>query len=89
MNLAIASRSGAYMVLKQIDLHAISGLQLLAIAPKAQLNAAGKWEVTVVGTPNGDSKLLFDLVRADGKLTGQMSNPAEPTAGKVPVTVEE
>lgn len=50
---------------------------------------AGKWEVTIIGTPNGDSKLLIDLVRTDGKLTGQMSNPAEPTAEKVPVTVDE
>lgn len=50
---------------------------------------AGKWEVTVIGTPNGDSKMLIDLVRTDGKLTGQMSNPAEPTAEKVPVTVDE
>ena len=50
---------------------------------------AGKWEVTIFGTPNGDSKMIVDLVRADGKLTGQMSNPAEPTAEKVPVTVDE
>lgn len=50
---------------------------------------AGKWELTVIGTPNGDSKMIIDLVRTDGKLTGQMSNPAEPTAEKVPVTVDE
>ncbi|WP_159466742.1 hypothetical protein [Dyadobacter sp. 3J3] len=50
---------------------------------------AGKWEVTVIGTPNGDSKMIIDLVRTDGKLTGQMSNPAEPTGEKVPVTVDE
>ena len=50
---------------------------------------AGKWEVTVIGTPNGDSKMIVDLVRTDGKLTGQMSNPAEPSAEKVPVTVDE
>lgn len=50
---------------------------------------AGKWEVTVIGTPNGDSKMIIDLVRTDGKLTGQMSNPTEPSAEKVPVTVDE
>jgi len=50
---------------------------------------AGKWEITVIGTPNGDSKMLVDLVRSDGKLTGQLSNAAEPTAEKTPVTVAE
>ncbi|MCF2444046.1 hypothetical protein L0657_08770 [Dyadobacter sp. CY345] len=49
----------------------------------------GKWEVTIIGTPNGDSKMIVDLVRTDGKLTGQMSNPAEPTAEKAPITVDE
>ncbi|SEI37694.1 hypothetical protein SAMN04487995_0167 [Dyadobacter koreensis] len=49
----------------------------------------GKWEVTIIGTPNGDSKMIIDLVRTDGKLSGQMSNPAEPTAEKTPVTVDE
>lgn len=48
----------------------------------------GKWEITVIGTPNGDSKMLIDLVRTDGKLTGQLSNPAEPTAEKTPVSAE-
>ncbi|MEO6684987.1 MAG: hypothetical protein ABIN24_03440 [Dyadobacter sp.] len=50
---------------------------------------AGKWEVTIIGTPNGDSKMIIDLLRTDGKLTGQMTNPTEPTAEKVPVTVDE
>lgn len=49
---------------------------------------AGKWEITVIGTPNGDSKMLVELVRADGKLTGQLSNPAEPTAEKAPVIAD-
>ncbi len=49
----------------------------------------GKWEVTIIGTPNGDSKMIVDLERTDGKLTGQMSNPAEPTAEKAPITVDE
>lgn len=41
MNLAIASKSGSYMMLKQIDLNALSELQVQAIAPKAQLVTAG------------------------------------------------
>lgn len=50
---------------------------------------AGKWEITVIGTPNGDSKMLVDLVRKDGKLTGQLANAAEPNAEKTPITAEE
>lgn len=41
MNLAIASKSGAYIVLKQTDLNGISELQLQALAPKPQVNAVG------------------------------------------------
>lgn len=31
---------------------------------------AGKWKVTVVGTPDGDAKMTVSLERADGKLSG-------------------
>lgn len=31
---------------------------------------AGKWKVTVFGTPDGDAKLTVSLERADGKLSG-------------------
>lgn len=47
---------------------------------------AGKWEIMIIGTPNGDSKLVAEFVRKDGKLTGQLVNPAEPTADKIPIT---
>lgn len=50
---------------------------------------AGKWEISVAGTPNGDVTLLADLVRKDGKLTGELTAKADP-AMKLPVTkVEE
>ena len=44
---------------------------------------AGKWEITIMGTPNGDSKMVTNLVRKDGKLTGELkdlsgTNPAMP-----------
>jgi len=41
----------------------------------------GKWNVLVVGTPNGDAKMLVTLEQKDGKLTGTLSNPGqgEPT----------
>ncbi|GAB3712892.1 hypothetical protein GCM10027592_51730 [Spirosoma flavus] len=51
---------------------------------------AGKWEISVTGTPMGDVKFLTDLVRKDGKLTGELTNAAEPNAEKRKITkVEE
>jgi hypothetical protein len=47
---------------------------------------AGKWEIAIVGTPMGDVKLLADLVRKDGKLTGELTNTADPSSPKLPIT---
>ena len=38
----------------------------------------GKWNVVVMGTPNGDAKLTFVLERKDGKLSGVVQD----TTGK-------
>lgn len=43
---------------------------------------AGKWEITIMGTPNGDSKMVTELVRKDGKLTGELKDPT----GTNPIT---
>ncbi len=37
----------------------------------------GSWEVTVFGTPNGDSKMLVTLDRVEGKLTGELASISE------------
>jgi len=51
---------------------------------------AGKWEISVKDTPMGDMKFLTDLVRQDGKLTGELSVPVDASAPKRPITrVEE
>lgn len=51
---------------------------------------AGKWEFTVIGTPQGDSKFLTNLIRKDGKLTGELASPAIPTSDKIAITkIEE
>jgi len=47
---------------------------------------AGKWEITVTGTPSGDAKLVAELVRKDGKLTGELVNAADSNQEKIPVT---
>lgn len=89
MNLAIASKPGSYMVLKQIDLNAISELQLQAMAPKAQLNAAGgKVELRMdspTGAIIGESAVLEPSEALDFKptlLTVPVKNPSN-SVGKL------
>lgn len=48
---------------------------------------AGPWEIQVYNTPNGDAKLITTLTRVDGKLTGILSNSADPSIPKM--TIEE
>lgn len=52
-NLAIPTKSDAYMVLNQIDLAGISSIQFAAAAPIAQLNAAGGKIEVRLGSPQG------------------------------------
>lgn len=47
---------------------------------------AGKWEITIFGTPQGDSKMMADLTRTDGKLGGYLKSTADPEAEKIPIT---
>ena len=51
---------------------------------------AGKWEISAVGTPVGDVTFTTDLVRKEGKLTGELTNTADPSQAKRPlIRVEE
>jgi hypothetical protein len=51
---------------------------------------AGKWEILLTGTPNGDVKFLTNLTRKDGKLTGELVNPDDAANGTRAITkVEE
>ena len=79
--------------MKKINYFLLIFATLVATLSNAQ-NApdffAGKWEIAVKDTPMGDMKFLTDLVRRDGKLTGELSVPADATAQKRPITrVEE
>lgn len=38
---------------------------------------AGKWEISITGTPRGDVKFLTNLMRKDGKLTGELVDTAD------------
>lgn len=46
----------------------------------------GKWEITILGTPNGDAKMIAQINRVEGKLVGDLTNPAEPQSPKNPMT---
>lgn len=51
---------------------------------------AGKWEIALTGTPMGDVKFATNLVRKEGKLTGDLTRVGEPNAEKRPITkIEE
>jgi len=63
-NFVIATTSGSYISLKQIDLTAITSIDITALAPKAQLNAEG-----------GVIELHIDA--PDGKLLGQGAEDAD------------
>lgn len=67
------------------------GIALTGIAQNAPTDFfAGKWEVSVMGTPNGDSKLIANLVRKEGKLTGELKDALDATKPAVPITsIEE
>jgi hypothetical protein len=65
---------------------AINGFsQTTAPAPKADF-FVGKWEITIFGTPNGDSKMITDLIRKDGKLTGELKNLVDSAMPAIPIT---
>jgi hypothetical protein len=43
---------------------------------------AGRWEISLSGTPAGDIKCATNLVRNDGKLTGELTDAADATKPK-------
>lgn len=50
----------------------------------------GKWTVNLMGIPNGDAKLVMDLARKDGKLTGELADASDANKPKIPLNkVEE
>jgi hypothetical protein len=50
----------------------------------------GKWEISILGTPNGDAKMVANFTRKDGTLIGEMSDPTDAQKDKIPVSkIEE
>jgi len=50
---------------------------------------AGKWEISIFGTPQGDVKLGTELIRKDGKLTGELKDLTDSSKPAVPITLIE
>lgn len=51
---------------------------------------AGKWEITITGLPDGDTKFVTELVRKDGKLTGELKDPTGKRPEPTPISkIEE
>jgi hypothetical protein len=48
----------------------------------------GKWNIVVMGTPNGDAKMTFVLQRVDGKLTGAVQDTTGKEMTKI-TTIDE
>jgi hypothetical protein len=44
---------------------------------------AGKWKVTIFGTPNGDAPMNFVFERKDGKLTGVVQDTTNKEMAKI------
>ena len=69
----------------------VTGL-LISLHVKAQTNAdyfPGKWNITVMGTPGGDSKMTFVLERKDGKLGGVVQDSTGKETSKITSIVEK
>jgi hypothetical protein len=68
-------------------------LLVLSLPASAQTKSnadffAGKWNVLVAGTPNGDSKIIVSLEKKDGKLEGTILDSTNKEIAKI-TKVEE
>jgi hypothetical protein len=66
--------------MKKINLILATLLAFVFIGTKVQAQTApgfyaGKWDVLIKGTPNGDVHLIFNLTEKDGKLEGTFVDP--------------
>ena len=59
----------------------------MAVSVKAQTTTAdyfaGRWDVLIIGTPNGDAKLSFIFNKLDGKLLGSIQDTTGKEVSKI------
>jgi cytochrome c len=80
-NLFIPSKSGCYVALKQVSLNGVTGMTVLATAPKAQLNALGGTIEIRLDGPDGP------LVGASEFLAPSDKAGFQPSVLQIPVKV--
>ncbi|MGY4535830.1 hypothetical protein ACVW0P_000224 [Mucilaginibacter sp. UYNi724] len=71
---------------KIVLIFAVFACMCLSISAKAQSTTdyfAGKWKITILGTPNGDATMNFLFERKDGKLTGSMRDSTDKEISKI------
>ncbi len=64
-----------------------SGAMLNVKAPANYFE--GKWDITVVGTPQGDSRLILCFEEKNGKLEGKVIDPATNTVVSPITSIEQ
>jgi len=83
-NFSIPTKSGSYMTLNQVDLTGLTQVEIMAMAPKAQLNAAGGTIELRIDEPTGKVIGTSEMIK-DNPGGGFAPKPAlislEPTAG--------
>ena len=75
--LAITNYSKQIIMKKLSLIFAVVLSLFISLNVKAQTKTdyyPGKWDVIVIGTPNGDAKMTFVLERKDGKLAGAVQD---------------
>lgn len=77
----IPAKSGSYAGLKNIDLTGITQLELAAMAPKAQLNAAGGFIEVRMDSPSGKLLGKSDFIGDSGFGAKPVSISLEPATG--------
>ena len=84
-NLVIPAKSGSYIGLKHIDLSAITSIDIVAMAPKAQVNALGGIIELHIDSPEGDllgqTAFIGDTGGGFGGGGKPVSLPVTPTEG--------
>lgn len=83
-NFIIPSKSGSYISLKGVDLTAITSIEITAMAPKAQLNAAGGVVELHIDAPKGKLIGKTDFIGDNGGGFGFGGKPVS-----LPVTATE
>jgi len=78
----IPTKAGSYITLKDIDLTSLTNIEVLAVAPKAQLNALGGFIELRLDEPGGKLIGKSEFI-GDGGFGGKaVSINLEPTSGK-------